>query len=408
MYRNRTIEQYLRRLSGSFPVVLVTGPRQAGKTTLLKYLGDGDEPPRNYVSLDELGPRTLAREDPVLFLQTYRPPLTIDEIQHAPGLLSQLKLLVDRSGEMGGYWLTGSQHFELMKGVSESLAGRVAIVNLLGLSSAEESGRTPGPNPFRPDRISEYETPENEGAIEVFERILRGSFPKFVQPDPPPIDAFYGSYVQTYIERDVRMMTAISDVVTFGRFLRVAASRVGQLLNLSDLARDTGIAVSTAREWMSLLETSFQVRLLQPYFPNIGKRQIKTPKLYFLDTGLVCHLTGWTSADVALKGAMAGALFENYVVTEIIKSHWHRGVRPPVWFWRTKEKKEVDLVIEGDGLIFPVEIKLAGTPDRHALAGMEALRRQTSNVGKGAVICMAPTGSPLTRDVLVVPVQAIH
>lgn len=371
---------------------------------MLQYLREKGEQPRNYVSLDEFGPRTLANEDPELFLERFQAPLVIDEIQYAPVLLERIKVLVDRRREPGLYWLTGSQHFPLMQGVSESLAGRVAIIKLLGLSQEEEFQFPERPLPFRPDRVLTCQPRPAMGASSIFQRITRGTFPIFLHENAPPIHTFYGSYLQTYIERDVRSMANISKLMAFERFLKLAAARIGQLLNLSELARDAEISVSTAREWLNILEAGFQVLLLRPYFRNISKRQIKTPKLYFLDTGLACYLTGWRSPEVAMEGAMAGSLFENYVVTEIIKSYWYRGLEPSIWFWRTKEKTEVDLLLEEDGRLFPIEIKLTMRPQKKMVKGIEAIRRRIPAMGQGCIICPAEQRYPLTRDIEVVPV----
>ena len=388
--------------------MLVTGPRQVGKTTLLEYLGKKETPRRNYVSLDEFGPRTLANQDPELFLERYSPPLTIDEIQYAPALLQRLKVLVDRSKKNGQYWLTGSQHFTLMQGVSESLAGRVAIVKLLGLSQGEEYKLIDNGKAFRPDRPIFLSKHRPVGTEALFERIVRGTFPTFMHKDVPPIQTFHGSYLHTYIERDVRNILNIANLSAFEKFIRLAAARSGQLLNLSDLARDAQIAVSTAKEWLGILEASFQVYLLKPYFQNISKRQIKTQKLYFLDTGMVCYLTGWHNAEVASRGAMAGSLLENYVVSEIIKSYWHRGLEAPIYFWLTKEKEEVDLIIEEEGTLFPVEIKLTMRPDKNAIKSMMRLKKISKKVGHGAVVCLAESQYPLSSDVEVVPVSYIR
>ena len=407
MYRNRYLEPHIKRLTKSFPVILLTGPRQVGKTTLLEYLGKRESPRRNYVSLDEFGPRTLANEDPDLFLERYKPPLIIDEIQYAPGLMQRIKIIVDRSNKNGQYWLTGSQHFPLMHGISESLAGRVAIIKLLGLSQGEEYRKGDSGGTVRPDKKTAPPIKEMMGTDLVFKRIVRGTFPRFIHKDVPPTQTYHGSYLQTYIERDVRTLTKVMNLSAFEKFLRLAAARAGQLLNLSELARDAQIAVSTAKEWMGILEASFQVYLLRPYFRNISKRQIKTPKLYFLDTGMVCYLTGWHNSEVASQGAMAGSLLENYVISEIIKSYWHHGYEAPLWFWRTKEGHEVDLIIEEEGKLFPVEIKMSMTPDINMTKSILQLKKLSNDVGKGAIICLAESGYPLNREINIIPLSYI-
>ncbi len=417
MYVRRYLEDHVLRLTRSFPAVMVTGPRQVGKTTLLRHLAEQEDPARRYVSLDEFGPRALAQEDPELFLQRYPPPVLIDEVQNAPSLLQALKPALDRSGRMGEVWLTGSQHFPLMQRVSESLAGRVALVELSGLSHAEELGRQPGPQPFRPDRVVHADPASGAGnpppapalpLLPLFERIVRGGFPRFVQPDPPPWETFYGSYLQTYIERDVRSLLDIADLAAFRRFLRLAAARTGQLLQLADLARDAGIAPSTASQWLSVLEATYQVYLLRPYFENISKRQIKTPKLYLRDTGLACYLTGWTAPEAAASGAMAGALLETYVIGELLKSYLHRGREAPLWFFRTKDGEEVDALLAEEGRLFPLEVKLTASPRPADLKGIRALARTGAALGPGALLCLTPEAFPLSAEVEALPVATLE
>ncbi|MBN1771335.1 MAG: ATP-binding protein [Deltaproteobacteria bacterium] len=408
MYIGRHLERVVRRVSRSFPVVLVTGPRQVGKTTMVRAMGEAEVPARGYVSLDEFGPLELSQSDPELFLQRYAAPVTVDEVQRAPGLLRAIKAAVDREARPGGYWLTGSQSFPLMGAVSESLAGRVAVLNLLGLSQAEAAGVPAAEASFRPDRATGVASGVSSEFGPVFERVVRGAFPRLRHDDAPDAPTFYGSYVQTYLERDVRSVLRVSDLAAFRRFLRIAAARVGGLLDLSDLARNTGIAVSTAKEWMGVLEATHQVYLLRPYFEKIAKRQIRTPKLYFADTGLVCHLTGWTSAQAAGSGAMAGALLENYVVAEILRSRLHRGETEPIWFYRDKERREVDVVIAEDGVLYPVEVKLTASPTQADARGIAALSRTKAKLGHGAVVCLAPERIPLTPTIDVLPVGHIQ
>jgi hypothetical protein len=373
---------------------------------MLRAIADASE--RRYVSLDEFGPRSLAIEDPALFVQRYPAPVLVDEIQHAPALLQHLKAEVDRSAESGRYWLTGSQQFPLLQGVSESLAGRVGLLRLDGLSTSEEQQTFDPQPPFRPDRLSWRPEQRGSGLLDVFERVVRGSMPRMIHQDAPPWEAFYGSYVQTYIERDVRSMLSIADLAAFQRFLKLTAARCGQLVNYSDLARDTGVAVSTAREWLHVLEVSSQLVLLRPYYQNLSSRQIKTPKLYFMDTGLAAFLAGWKSAETAVSGAMAGALFETHIVAELHKSYRHRGVDPPLYFWRDKERREVDLIIAEDGQLFPIEVKLAGAPTRRDLRGIEAIQKLGAPVGPGALIAPIAEPYPLTKKVTAIPPACIR
>lgn len=404
MYVKRYIESSVRELSRTFPVVLITGARQVGKTTLVKHLAR-EESQRRYVSLDEFGTMTAAREDPALLLQRNPAPAIIDEIQHAPDLLGRIKPIVDQAGRMGMYWITGSQAFPMMQAVSESLAGRVGVLELMGLSGAEETGLEAADVPFRPDRVREAPFLD---VTAVFQRIVRGCMPRLLHPEPPALESFWGSYVQTYIERDVRDLQSISNLATFQRFVRVAASRIGQLLNYSDMARDVGISVSAAKDWLHLLQATHQVYLLRPYYENIGKRQLKTPKLYFMDTGLACYLTGWKTAETASTGAMAGPLLENHVVVEVMKSYRNRGLEAPLWYYRDKEKNEVDLLIAEDGLLFPIEIKLSASPTRRDLKGISTLVKSGVHMGTGALVCLAEHLVPLTDGVDVVPVSSIQ
>ncbi len=408
IFKNRYLGDVILRLAKSFPVILLTGPRQVGKTTLFEHLsGQFGKNKYGYVSLDEFEIRNLAKKDPALFIQQYPPPLIIDEIQYAPELFSYIKANVDRAGKNGMYWLTGSQQFNLMKNVSESLAGRVGILNLMGLSLAEEYGAKFLNKPWIPSRVSKTDSKLSLDVLTVFGKIIRGGYPKLFHRDAPPLDSFYGSYIQTYIDRDLRDLVKVSSLLNFQKFVQICAARTASMLNFSDLARDSDVSVNTAKEWLSLLISSGLVYLLKPFYNNISKRLIKAPKLYFLDTGLVSYLTGWRDPIVALKGAFAGQLFETYVVSEILKSYFHRGLEPRIFYYRTKEKVEVDILIESNGVVFPVEIKLSARVTKGDLRGMESLKKSGLNLGKGAIISATKKQYALTGDVTVFPVTEI-
>lgn len=402
MYIKRTSEDIIKKLSKQFKVVLVTGGRQVGKSTLLKHCDEN----RNYVSLDDLSERELAINEPKLFLETHKAPLIIDEIQYAPNLLSYIKLIVDKSDKKGQYWLTGSQQFHLMKNVSESLAGRVGILDLMGLSLAELS-QTPNNKPFFPDLeyIEERrENHKNYSTSDIFKIIYNGSFPALNNQDEfQDRNAFYSAYIRTYIERDIRDLSSISNEMKFLNFIRVVAARTGQVLKYSELANAVDISEPTAKTWLSVLVSSNIVYLLEPYYRNITKRMTKMPKIYFLDTGLCSYLTGWSSPEVIEKGAMNGAFFETFVVSEILKSYRHNGERPLIYWYRDTQQKEIDLLIERDGKLHPIEIKLTSNPNKSMLKHFKVL----DNQGYGGLICMRESDIPLTEDVSAIPIGYI-
>lgn len=360
MYIQRTIEKSIDRANKFFPVVLVTGPRQVGKTTVLQNC---ETQPRTYVSLDTLENRELAKNDPTLFLQRYPAPVLIDEIQYAPELFPYIKASVDKEKKNGMYWLTGSQQFHLMKNVSESLAGRVGILQLEGLSQDEKNGHPDVP-PFLP--TEEYIKTKVQNATEtdllkIYELIWKGSYPKLYPADSDYWAVFYESYMQTYIERDIKALSAVGNELDFVKFMRALAARTGEMLNYSELANDVGVSQPTIKSWLSILQASGLVYILRPYYNNVGNRFIKTPKVYFMDTGLACYLTGWKTPEVLESGAMSGNMFETYVVSEIIKSYWHNGKQPDIYYYRDKEKREIDVLLHENGTLYPVEIKKKAT-----------------------------------------------
>lgn len=406
-YSPRSSESAVSRLSAEFPALLVVGPRQVGKTTLLRHLCD---PHRAYVTLDDPTLRQLATEDPALLLLRFPPPILIDEIQYAPQLLPIIKMGIDTGAAPGAFWLTGSQQFHLMKGVSESLAGRVAILNLLGFSSRERHGRwldLPAflPDPARmPERI---ETGSAQAVVDLYHDIWTGAFPALSSGAVTDWEVFHSSYFQTYLQRDVRDLASIGDEIGFVRFVRACAARTGQLLNLSELARDADVSVATAGRWLSVLEASFQVFLLQPYHTSVTKRLVKAPKLYFLDTGLCSFLTEWSSARTLESGAMSGAIFETFVLGEILKSWWHQGRRPHLYYYRDRDTREVDFLFEQDGTLFAMEVKKSATPRREWAGVFTPLRRLDPPLGGAVVACLSPLIVPLADDVAAVPIGVV-
>jgi len=435
MYITRTLEKFLGKATGQFPVMLVIGPRQVGKTTLLQHLSKKG---RSYVTLDDPTLATLAKEEPVLFLQRFKPPILIDEIQYAPELLPYIKIHVDRDRRPGSFWLTGSQQFQLMQGVSESLAGRVGIVNLLGLSTKELQAQPKFATPFLPTR-TQLQKRLNPSLLlslqDAYRIIWRGSYPAMWLPEPgagwgdgdsgdgegggygdgrKPIKSngmdhnlFYSSYVQTYLQRDVRNLANVGDEGSFLKFLRAAAARTGQLLNMSDMARDAAISVPTAKRWLSVLEASGIVYLLEPYHTNTTKRLIKAPKLYFLDTGLCAYLTEWSSPETLEAGAMSGAILETFVFIEILKSYWHNGQRAPLYYYRDKDKKEVDLLILRDQTFYPLEFKKTASPTKDDTRHFKVLEQLPNPIGEGGVICFAETLLPLAKNISAIPVGLV-
>lgn len=407
MYTPRTIEGFFKKAAGQFPVMLVTGARQVGKTTFLRHIS---QEKRTYVTLDDPLLLALAKEDPALFMQRFPPPVLIDEIQYAPQLLPYIKMAVDKDRKSGLFWLTGSQQFHLMKGISESLAGRVGIVHLLGLSRRESKEHGKESTPFLPLPKEVAHRAESGGRLtleELYRLIWRGSFPAIALSEKTDRNLFYSSYVQTYLQRDIRDLAKVGDEMAFLRFLRASAARTGQLINMAELARDADVAPNTAKNWLSILEASGIVYLLQPYHTNVTKRLVKTPKLYFLDTGLCSWLTEWSTPKTLEAGAMSGAILETWVLAEILKTWWHNGRQAPFYFYRDKDQKEVDLLIVRDGTIYPVEIKKTASPTKDAVRHFHALEKLKLPIGHGCVICLASQSIPLTANASSIPVSAI-
>lgn len=404
MFIKRALESVVKEISDTYPVLLVTGPRQVGKTTLLEHLADES---RKYVTLDDPIARRLAKEEPLLFLQRYEPPVIIDEIQYAPELLPYIKIHVDKNKKMGDFWLTGSQMFQMMKGVSESLAGRVGILPMLGLSLSELNGI---PNEFYTNDskrlLYRLKSANKMNLKEIYQVIYKGAMPS-VHIREQNIERYYASYVDTYVHRDIRDLTQVADEMQFQRFLTACAARTSQMVNYSELAKDVGISSPTAKNWLSLLVTTGLVVLVEPYFNNTLKRIVKAPNMYFMDTGLCAYLTRWTSSESLEVSAMSGAFFETFVVSEIIKSYLNAGKRPPLFYYRDSDQKEIDLIIENDGNLQPIEIKKTANPKRNAGRHFSVLNKVDKKHTEGSIICMCEDLTPLTNDIWAVPVWLI-
>ena len=405
----RTIARVIEEHSKSFRVLLLTGQRQVGKTTLLENLAKGN---RKHITLDNSRLRLLAQNDPELFLSEYPPPILIDEVQYAPELFPYIKIYVDtHKTEKGAFWLTGSQKFSLMKGIQESLAGRIAILDLLGLSYREKAKRPYSGKPFIPELFSQNKSTQEKikplTANEVYRHIWEGSLPEPVTTKNLNREAYYSSYIQSYIERDVRDFYKIEKPLQFYNFLSAVAARTANLVNYSSLARDIGIDVKTAQTWMGILERSGIVYLLQPYSPNVTKRIIKTPKVYFLDTGLCAYLCRWETTETLYAGAMDGAILETWCFGEILKSYWHNGINPLIYFYRDTDQKEIDFVIEKNMTLYPIEVKKTAAPGEIDVKHFGALKKLGKNTGMGAVLCLGKGRIPINREVLSIPVWEI-
>ena len=409
MYIQRHMERIVTELTQQYPAIMIVGPRQVGKTTMLEHLIAEEGRGRKKVTLDDLAERELAKTDPKMFFQLHKPPLLIDEVQYAPELFPYIKMMVDERKQPGDFWLTGSQLFKMMEGVQESLAGRVALLHLSPLSQSEILGSSEN-TPFQIDldvlaRRQEQTAPCDTPTM--FQRIYRGGMPALVTGKYESANIFYSSYIDTYMERDVRRLSSGIDSLKFLRFLRASAARTGQQVNYKGIADDAEIDQATAKSWLHILETLGIVFLLQPYSNNVLKRTVSTPKLYFYDTGLVCYLTRWTSAETAMEGAMNGALLENYTVAEVVKSYQNSGLDPFLYYYRDADAKEIDLLMERDGKLFPVEIKKMATPPKKLTKVFDLIDKSPLQRGTGAVLCMADKLGAFDRDNLIVPITLI-
>lgn len=409
MYITRHMEKPVMELNEQYPVLLLTGPRQVGKTTMLEHLIEVEGKGRKKVSLDDLTLRELAKTDPKMFFQLYQPPLLIDEVQYAPELFPYIKIMVDERHQPGDFWMTGSQLFKMMEGVQESLAGRVALLHLSPLSQSEIMKRPPEP-PFSLELplLSERQNGRQMlNTPKVFQRIHQGGMPALVTGTYSNASIFYSSYIDTYMERDVRRLSNDIDSLKFLRFLRSVAARTSQQVNYKGIADDAEIDQTTAKNWLHVLEALGIIFLLEPYSNNVLKRTVSTPKLYFYDSGIVCYLTRWSSPETAMEGAMSGALLENYTVAEIIKTYQNAGQEPFLYYYRDKDAREIDLILERDGKLFPIEIKKMASPPKKLTKVFDLIDKSPLQRGTGAILCMADQLGAFDQNNLIVPISLI-
>ena len=408
MYIKRHLEEQIIKASKYYPVVMVCGQRQVGKSTMLNHI---KEPERRYVTLDDMNARRLAEQDPALFFETYGCPLLIDEFQRVPSVLIEMKRIVDEKalkGEEnnGMFWLTGSQKFKMMQNVSESLAGRVAIFDMSGLSTAEIEEREAilfHPSIEALKKRAEENHPKN--IRQIFERIFRGGMPKLNTTDLER-DRFYMDYINTYLERDIKDLAQVGKLNEFYDFLVFMAARTSQELKYNEIAKSIGISAPTAKAWVTILERSGIIYILHPYYSNITNRLIKTPKVYFMDTGLAAYLCRWPNVDTLMNGAMDGAFFETYVVTEIVKSYYNAGKPCDLYYYRDIDKKEIDLlIVEGD-MIYPIEIKKGKNPT-HPDKNFQVLEKFKMKIQPGLILCMSDELIPYNREVWYCPVSIL-
>lgn len=418
-YIKRSVENKLEQLSKSFPVIMITGSRQVGKTTLLNNLQKQSKSEINYVSLDNLSVRALAKEEPELFLERFKAPLIIDEFQYAPDLLSYIKIIVDKKKQehlenekvqsMGLYYLTGSQVFHTMKSVSESLAGRVGILELYPLSNREIENKNE--DFFLPiyESLENKEKTKRLDVDKVYEKILKGSYPElYSNPNIEPRD-FFESYIKTYIERDIRELINVKDETKFLKFIESVAVRTGQELNINDISNSIEINNMTVQNWLSILVSTGLVYLLQPYSNNNISRIVKRPKLYFMDTGLACYLAGYMDSITLEKSAFNGAIFETYVITEIIKSFANAGLdsRKYLYYYRDNNGKEIDLLIIYNNTVYPLEIKKSFNPGKQAIKNFDVVNNFGLEIGNGGVICLAKDLFPLDKSNNLIPLELL-
>jgi len=404
VYIHRSLENRIKEINKQFPAIIVTGPRQVGKTTMLKNIMESS---RKYISLDDPVAREMAKSDPALFIERYSPPVLIDEIQYAPQLFPYIKMHIDEQKQSGAFWMTGSQIFHMMKNVTESLAGRAALIQMFGLSQSELTNTENMPfTGSHEAMLQRMNSRQPQKLDEVYAKIHRGGMPA-VCAGEVQWEIFYSSYLNTYLQRDVKDLTQVGDETAFMRFMTACAARTSQMVNYADIAKDLGISAPTAKQWLSILASSGIVVFIQPYFNNVLKRAIKAPRMYFMDTGLCAYLTRWDSARTLEVSAMSGAFFETYAVSEILKSYHNAGKRPPVYYYRDTDGKEIDLLLEQNGTLCPIEIKKSANTGKDAVRHFSMIEKTDMNRGEGSVVCLYRDVMPVSKNDWLIPVWLI-
>lgn len=406
-YIYRSLERKFNRMSAFFKTVLVTGARQVGKTTMLRHLAENQN--RTYVTLDNLMARNLAKTDPVLFFQTYKPPIIIDEVQYAPELFSQIKILCDESNQTGLFWLTGSQQFDMMKNVRETLVGRIGILELYSLTKNEKDGiEFENELDFSLSCLQERQTktPKND-IVNVFEHIWRGGMPQVLHADHEQQQEYYNAYINTYLMRDIAELGGVTDTLRFGKFLTACAALVAEQVNYKTLADTAEISQPTARDWLHLLEGLGILYLLKPYANNALKRLAKTPKLYFCDTGLAAHLSMWLTPETLMNGAASGHYFENFVVMEMLKNYTYSQTKANMTYYRDSNAKEIDIFVEQNNSIHPLEIKKSANPDSREVKKFSILDKASITQSYGGIICMCEEVIPIDNKNCFIPCNLI-
>ena len=405
-YITRELERKFLKLNDFFKVILVTGARQVGKTTMLKHLAESS---RTYVTMDNTMARELAQSDPVLFFQTYKPPVLIDEVQKAPELFEKIKIICDESDEKGLIWLTGSQQYNMMKKVQETLAGRIGILELYSLSAREKAGFV-----FDTDldfslatlQARQQKVPKND-VIQVFQHIWEGGMPQVLGVDDELRSEYFNSYLETYLMRDIAEEGGITDTVRFRKFMNACAALVSEQVNYANLAEAADISQPTAKTWIKVLQGLGIIYLLEPYSNNALKRLTKTPKLYFCDTGLCAYLSMWLTPATLMQGAASGHFYENYVVMELVKNYSYGKAKSNITYYRDSNAKEIDVFVEENNIIHPLEIKKSANPSNKEVKKYAVIDKASLNRGNGGIICMCEEPIPIDAENCLIPSNLI-